>query len=462
MTPSRRTVLSAGLGLGVELAATVVGATPAEPDDFSRDFGRLIARVPKTVLRPVSAAEVADILRSADRQGLKVAARGQGHSTYGRSLVEDGVVVDMSALGAIGPVGPDRITVGAGATWAAVLDATLEQGLTPPVLTNYLGLSVGGTLAIGGIGGSSSRYGLQTDQVLELEVVTGRGQPLACSPTVHRDLFNAVRAGLGKCGIVTRATLSLVRAPRRVRRFQLFYRDAAALAADQRLVLADERFDQLQGAVLPAPTGGWRYQLEGALFHDGDLDADGRRVLDGLSDDREAAVLTDASWRDDALAFAKLRQLLTSNGQWFHPQPWLLGFVRGSNAESVLREVMDGLTAADIGPFGRITFYPLATAAMRTPLARLPDEAQVFVLNLIRIPASNDRAMAERMVAHNRQLYERLRNAGGTLYPVSALPMSPDDWQRHFGAAWPAFHQAMQHCDPSGILAPGYPLSTHT
>ena len=68
--------------------------------------------------------------------------------------------------------------VGAGATWRAVLGATLARGLTPPVLTNYLGLSVGGTLAVGGIGGTSSRYGMQTDNVLALDVVTGDGREL--------------------------------------------------------------------------------------------------------------------------------------------------------------------------------------------------------------------------------------------------------------------------------------------
>ena len=82
----------------------------------------------------------------------------------------------MSGIGTIRDLQPDRVVVDAGATWKSVLDATLTQGLTPPVLTNYLGLSVGGTIAVGGIGGSSSRYGMQTDNVLELDVVTGDGQ----------------------------------------------------------------------------------------------------------------------------------------------------------------------------------------------------------------------------------------------------------------------------------------------
>lgn len=458
MHPSRRAVLCGGLGAGAGLIAAPAGATPPvlTIDAASADFGRLVTLKPRAVDRPATAGDIAGLLREATANGVKVAARGQGHSIYGRPLVEDGLVVDMSALNAIGRVSADRVTVGAGATWRDLLDATLKHGLTPPVLTNYLGLSVGGTLAVGGIGGSSSRHGLQTDQVLELDVVTADGRLLRCSPSENRDLFDAVRAGLGQCGIVTGATLRLVRAPQRVRRCQLFYRDLAALAADQRRLLDDGRFDQLQGAILPDPRGGWRYQLDGALFHDGDLAPDDRRALDGLADERSAAAVIEASYRDDSLAFDKLRQVLTSNGQWSHPQPWLLTFVPAGSAEALVREILGELSAADVGPFGRITFYPMRSEAVQTPLVRLPAGDVIVVLNLIRIPASNDRAAAERMVAHNRRLYERIRDRGGVLYPVSALPMSMDDWQRHFGPAWPGFQAARRRYDPAGILTPGY------
>jgi cytokinin dehydrogenase len=482
MTLNRRALLCAGVGVGAGLTSRAGAAMPAsEAESCDRpavggewscdpkarsaaatDFGRIVSRTPRAIYRPTSRADIAGLLRWAAAHGLKVSARGQGHSIYGRALAENGIVIEMSAMSAVGEVQPDRIVVEAGATWGAVLEATLKHGLTPPVLTNYLGLSIGGTIAIGGIGGSSSRHGLQTDHILDLDVVTGSGQELPCSASANPDLFDAVRAGLGQCGIVTRATLRLVPAPARVCRFQLFYSDLAALTADQRRALAEQRFDQLQGAVLPDAAGGWRYQLEGAVFHDGTVAPDDRGVLEGLADERSAAVVMDSTYRDDMQAFAKVQQLLTSNGQWFHPQPWLLTFLRGSNAESVARAILDGLTSADIGPFGRVTYYPMSTTAVRTPLARLPDEAVVFSFNLIRIPASNDRAKSERMVAQNRMLYDRIRDAGGALYPVSAMPMSSDDWQRHFGSAWRALRDAMQQYNRANILTPGYGLLDRT
>jgi cytokinin dehydrogenase len=420
------------------------------------DFGHVVHKQSKAAFKPASVADIAALTRWATRNGLKIAARGQGHSTYGRAMTDGGIVVDMNAINTVHRIEQDRIVVDAGATWQTVVEAGWSRGLTPPVLTNYLGLSIGGTLAVGGIGGSTSRHGMQTDNVLELDVVTGDGRELTCSASRNTDLFNAVRGGLGQCAIIARATLRLVKAPERVLRFQLFYPDLHSLTGDQRRALGDGRFDQLQGAFLPDGSGGWRYQLEGAVFYDGGKVPDQRSVLAGLSDERAAAVISDLSYLEDASAFARLEALLRANGQWSNPHPWWLTFLRGTDAEQLAAEVLQELTHADIGPFGRVTCYPISTSALRTPLVRMPAENIAFVFNLIRIPASDDGARAEQMIANNRALYERVRNRGGVLYPVSAFPMRTADWKDHFGAAWPQFDQAKALYDPGHTLTPGY------
>ena len=45
---------------------------------------------------------------------------------------------------------------------------------------------------------------------------------------------------------------------------------------------------------------------------------------------------------------------------------------------------------------------------------------------------------------------------GGTLYPVSAFPMSPDDWRQHFGSAWTRLREAKRRYDPHNLLTPAY------
>jgi cytokinin dehydrogenase len=472
---NRRTLLCAGVGLTATLASgTNKADTPtvacqcdgrSEGARFdcgknvcaeaAQDFGNIVHRLPRAVLKPAGNADVVAAMRWTAGQKLKIAARGQGHSTYGRCMTADGVVIDMSSLKTIHEIRPDRVVVDAGATWKNVFEATLAQGLTPPVLTNYLDLSVGGTLAVGGIGGTSSRFGLQTDQIIALDVVTGDGRELKCSRESNPDLFDAMRGGLAQCGIITRATLRLAPAPQRVRRYQLFYRDLASLAADQRRVLAADRFDQLQGAIIPDGNGGWRYQLEGAVHYAGSA-PDNRTVLADLSDNRDAAVITDLSWRDDALAFEKLEALLRSKGVWSSPQPWLFTFLAGSNAERVAGELMQGLTSDDVGGFGRITFYPMQTRAFRSPLVRLPEGSVAFPFNVVRIAGPAGAEKVEQMVAQNRALYDRIHKAGGVLYPVSAFPMSAEDWKQYFGPRWPQLAEAKRRYDPDNLLTPGY------
>jgi hypothetical protein len=193
------------------------------------------------------------------------------------------------------------------------------------------------------------------------------------------------------------------------------------------------------------------------VFYDGSPPQD-EAVLSALSDDRSSAVIVDLSYRDDALAFAKFEALLKSNGHWFSPQPWLFTFLRGSNAEQAAGEILRGLIDGEIGPFGRITYYPMQTGAFRTRLVRLPEESIVFPFNIVRIPSENDWAIVEEMLARNRTLYDRIRSAGGVLYPVSAFPMSSDDWKDHFGSSWPLLLEAKRRYDPANLLTPGYNL----
>ena len=198
------------------------------------------------------------MVRFCRRHKILVAPRGEGHATFGQAQVKGGLVIETGPLRHIGPVDGDTVTVGAGARWSEVAKSTLRQGLTPPVFTDYLELSVGGTLSVGGLGGQTHQHGAQVDTVTELEVVTGAGELVRCSASRHADLFDAVRAGLGQCAIVVGATLRLVQAPETVRHFQLPYTDLSVFLEDQRKLITDGRFDYVEGLVFPDDTGAFR------------------------------------------------------------------------------------------------------------------------------------------------------------------------------------------------------------
>jgi cytokinin dehydrogenase len=421
----------------------------------SDDFGHMVHRTPAAVLLPASADDVAAAIRWAGARGSAFAARGNGHSTFGRSQVEDGIVGDLSRLRRIGAVQGDRVVAEAGATWGDVLSVTLAQGRTPPVLTDYLELSVGGTLVVGGVGAMTSTFGVQSDNVLELEVVTGSGGKLTCSSDHNADLFDAVRAGLGQVAVITSATLRLVAAPASVRRFLLFYADLQSLLRDARLLSADGRFDAVQGAILPAPSGGFAFRLDAAKRFDGEP-PDDDALLTGLSDDPARREATTLSYFEYVNRLAALEAALRANRQWSFPHPWLMTFVDDSQVESVVGAELRALDAlADLGELGQIALSPIRRSAICSPLLRMPADELIYAFNFVRILATDDISEANRLVAANRAAYERITAAAGTLYPVSALPHSRREWRDHFGPAFPGLEAARYKFDPDHTLTPG-------
>ncbi|MGD9528514.1 FAD-binding protein [Pseudonocardia sp.] len=414
--------------------------------DPARDFGGLIHRTPRTVLSPGSPAELAAGIRTAAAEGVGFAAQGRRHSVFGRGLVADGIVADMTGLRAVGDVTAQRVVVEAGASWREVLAATLPRGLVPAVLPDYLDLSVGGTLAVGGIGAATARHGAATDAVTALEGVTGAGE--VASWASGDALFDVVRAGLGQVAVTTRVALALVRAPVTAYRHLLAYRDVAALLADQRRLvgqLADGGLLAVQGAVVAGPDG-WTPQLEVVA------DRDDPAALAGLAGEPEPVEpLPYLTWLD---RLAPLERALRAAGQWEQPHPWLTTFLPDRTADELVAGELAWLAPADLGRFGRVVLSPIPRAAVRTPMLRLPDDELCVQFNLVRFPASG--AAAAPMPEANRAVYDRVRAAGGTLYPASAFPMSADDWRAHFGPVHETLTAARRRHDPDGVLTPGY------
>ena len=470
MEANRRSVLLAGIAATAAHSAAAAPAGSVPPalqgqvrcDESARaaaadDFGHIVHERPNGILQPRSSGDIAAAIRWAADQGLRFAAQGRRHSVYGRAMVRDGIVAEMSRLRTIRDMQGDRVVVDAGATWREVLAATLPHGLAPPVVTEYLDLSIGGTLVVGGVGSGAQRHGMQSDNVLAMDVVTGAGHEITCSAQSYAELFDTVRAGLGQVAVITRATLKLVAAPRQVRRHLLFYPDLGSMLRDQRLLAADNRFDAAAGAILAAPAGGWLFRLDAAKHLASPATHD-EAVLAGLSDDRSRRQAATLSYFDYLNRLSELETLLRGNGQWFLPHPWLMTFIGDAKVEAVVGDALTRLTPADLGPLGQVSLSALPRRSITSPLARLPADDLCYAFNLVRIPATGDAGEIARLIEDNRALYGWIRDAGGTLYPVSALPMSRDDWRRHFGPAFAQLSVAKHTFDPANLLTPGYPI----
>lgn len=427
----------------------------ANLDGAGNDWGGLVHARPRLVARPASVIDVAAVLRFAVARDISVAARGAGHSPYGQGQASGGIVLDMTSLPPRRTVAGDLVSVDAGARWRDVLDATLPHGLTPPVLTDYLDVTVGGTLVIGGVGGAAHHYGVQLDNVEELEVVTGTGDVITCSRDDNRKLFDATLGGLGQCGVITRATLRLIPAPARARRWKLYYDSLSAFLADQREVVRDGRFDYVEGQPLPAD-GTWRYMLEAVAYYTPPAAPDEESLLGSLS--FLDAENSDTTYFDFLNRVADAEALLRAEGSWFHPHPWIDTFLPDSAVEQVVAETLAATGEAELGAMGLILLYPVRTDRLKAPLFKVPDGELAWLFSLLRTGSPVDPVHNARLVELNVDLYRKVKAVGGKTYPSTAVPRSTSEWRAHFGSSWPLLTEAKARYSPTNLLNPGQGL----
>jgi len=418
------------------------------------DFGHLVHRQPLAVLKPGSVSDVEKLVGFARRNNIKVAARGQGHSTQGQAQVEAGVVVDMSTLATVHEINPTNALVDGGTRWLDLLTQSIPQGLTPPTLVDFLELTIGGTLSLGGIGSQSFRFGPQVDNVLELEVVTGEGKLVSCSPSHNSELFNSARSGLGQFGLIVRARVRLIPAPPNARLYHAFYNSLANFLSDLEKLIDDGRFDTVQGFAVPDGAGSWLYQLETSKYFSPGNEPDDAALLSGLAFNPGTQSAQDMTYFDYLNRLAPLVAFLRQIGVWDFPHPWVNLFVPASNAQIFIGETLDNLTVDDVGQ-GPILIYPFNRELFRAPLFRVPDSRHFFVFALLRnaVPPTSDRAA--QLISDNRTLFERATMLGGKRYPFDSVPMTRHDWQKHYQPLWGAVVSSKRHFDPDEILTPG-------
>jgi len=418
-------------------------------DDESRteaadDYGNIVHRKPIAVLRPGSVLDVVRVVRFANQHQLGVAMRGQGHSTYGQAQAGGGVVIDSRTLATIHRITGDRAVVDAGVQWLDLIKATVAQGATPPVATDYLGLSVGGTLSVGGVGGATSHHGLQVDNVLALEVVTGAGDLVRCSPNENGDLFRSVLGGLGQFGVIVRATVRLIPAETTARVYHLFYPDLASFTAAQRTALADRRFSYLEGQIAPTESG-WSYQLEGVAYYTPPAAPDDAALTAGLNAaGSEVSDLPYFDWLN------RIYDLVEQLKQLDLPGPWINVFIPDGATDAYVTDVLAETSPADAG--GVVLLYPVPRELMTQRFVMLPNTPVVFLLALLRAVSPSE---VPRLLTTNRAQYDKVKALGGTHYPVGAIPLTPTDWQAHYGPRYPEFAAAKRRYDPKHVLAPG-------
>lgn len=166
-------------------------------------------RYPALIIRARSSKDVASAVDFARERELLLAVKGGGHSWPGRSVADDAVMIDLSALNGVN-IDPDtrRARVGGGALLYDLDFAALRHGLaTTAGIVSHTG--VGGLTLGGGYGRLGRKFGLTIDNLLSAELIGADGQVRRLSAGQNEDLFWAIRGGGGNFGVATEFEFAL-------------------------------------------------------------------------------------------------------------------------------------------------------------------------------------------------------------------------------------------------------------
>ncbi|KAJ8762082.1 hypothetical protein K2173_006746 [Erythroxylum novogranatense] len=454
----------------------------------STDYGNIVHDKPKAVLYPSSIEDISSLIKSSYNcaNPFSIATRGAGHSIRGQDMTENGVVVAMTKLnnggrhGVVVSKSPLFADVGGEQLWIDVLNATLQEGYAPVSWTDYLYLSVGGTLSNAGISGQTFRFGPQISNVYELDVVTGKGELITCSGNKNSELFFGVLGGLGQFGVITRARIALAPAPKRVKWTRVLYTEFSTFTKDQESLIAisgrKERngVDYLEGGILL--DNGTPNAWSTSFFPPSDVP----KILSLVKEHGIVYYIEMAKHYTDLTEIAAKKELEHTIKD--------LNFIQGFMFETDVSYV-EFLTRVDIGPLnnethpwlnlmiprsrvsefdsgvirdillkrnittGPILFYPMNRNKWDHRMsAPTPDEDIFYTLALLVSGTVDDWQVLD---DQNKAILKFLDNFCIETKQYLAHYTNKEGWMKNFGSKWATFQARKAEFDPKMILSPG-------
>ncbi|GLJ22810.1 hypothetical protein SUGI_0429950 [Cryptomeria japonica] len=465
--------------------------------EASSDFGGIVKNKPAAVLSPASVGDISKLIKIANESpNLTIAARGNGHAVAGQSQALNGIVVNMTSLRGIQIVqkggGESYADVKGGEFWVNVLRAAQASGLSPRSWTDYIDLSIGGTLSNAGISGQTYRYGPQISNVLQLEVVTGNGNVTNCSSEDQADLFYSTLGGLGQFGIITGAQIVLQKSFDRASQWRFVYWNFTDFTHDQEILISFTQggaFDYVEGFVIANNKNGWPsipflpnatfnsslipptagvmlYIIEATLYYDEGTNVN--QTVQNISSElgfiRGLEFNLDTSYFDFLYRVHPQELADRANGIWFAPHPWLNLFIPKSGMLQFDQHVFSDILKQGID--GIIICYPMHKSLWNSDTsAILPeDEDDIFYgVSLLYFSKPYPQGPAvSTLIEQNKRIIDYCKSVGIQVKQYLGSHKTQADWIQHFGRKWDQFSQKKKIFDPKGILAPGQKVFPRT
>jgi len=189
--------------LGESMTGPVILSDHPDYDSARTIWNGMHDKRPALIARCLNADDVSQAVTFANERELLVAVRGGGHSWPGKSVADDGLMIDLSQMNTVtADETRQRAHAQGGALLSALDAAALAKGLvTTAGVVSHTG--VGGYTLGGGFGRLNRKYGLTIDNVTGAQIVTADGEIRRISAEEEPDLFWAIRGGGGNFGVAT-------------------------------------------------------------------------------------------------------------------------------------------------------------------------------------------------------------------------------------------------------------------
>lgn len=194
---------------------------PSETRAYECDALTAYRCPPMAAILPGSTREVSDALRICSDLGAKVVPRGSGTSLAGGALpTEDCVILGVSRLNKVLETDYENrfIRVQSGRTNLSVTGAVEEKGFFyAPDPSSQLACAIGGNIGMNSGGAHCLKYGVTTNNLMGVTLVQMDGTVIelggAHLDSDGLDLLGVVCGSEGQLGVVTEATLRILRKP---------------------------------------------------------------------------------------------------------------------------------------------------------------------------------------------------------------------------------------------------------